>query len=169
VKYDLAFSIQLKRIGHCLVIDKKIWLAILSYELIITMGLRTYLKEKKNIAVSKCIHFQERFSSNFCHLQNKALSRFHCQKRKEQENLLETSKEVSPEDQVIGFVLQEDLTLEHKVAIAGELAKSEETFGRIQSLPEGVQIVKVIVRKGEIIEKVYLTPEGEMLSINSGL
>ena len=41
------------------------------------MGIRSYLKEKKNRALSKYNLLQERVSSKYQHLQVKAISKFH--------------------------------------------------------------------------------------------
>ncbi|WP_320668092.1 hypothetical protein [Prochlorococcus sp. MIT 1307] len=135
------------------------------------MGLRTYLKDKKKRALSKCIYLQEKVASRFHRLQDKAVSRLQSQKRHIPESLLSPIKEEESEQPSLDSILEDGLIFQahEKISIFSEAEVEERTvdekFTWSAQVPEGARVVKIVVMKGEILEKTYLTKEGERILV----
>ncbi len=119
------------------------------------MGLRTYLKKKKDKALSK-----------FNRLQDKVISKFDSWKKPEDGKethcfIDETEVKIEECTMNLGATVHQPLSIPK---MASEDSCSEPLEPKKQP-PNDSRVVTIIVKEGKIIEKVYSTPQGKRFSL----
>ena len=141
------------------------------------MELKTYLKDKKISAASKYSHLKLMVSSGFHSLQagaisklkrlkSKAASKFHLQKNQVQNIFHVQSKAIKAEDSPIGVALKDDQLLDGSGMIYERFVQPRafslnKNFDATNKIHKGARVVSIIVRQGEIVERVYSPLQGE--------
>ena len=137
------------------------------------MVVPTYLREKQNGALSKYHRIQNQFSSKYVLIKNQVVSKFHglsqnCPESIDQSTLdfvarydLLSDKRDEDENQKIKELMKpleiNSLNSEKK---ENPKDKIDWRRGRISG-----KIISIVVKEGLIIEKVFLTPQGNRISI----
>ncbi len=156
------------------------------------MGFRAYLKERKNLVKSKYHHLQKKILIKFSSLQTSVSSKFHSEEQKTgdifeasaSKDCLEEALKVTSPEIVSKQTLYEravepmkidsleksdaaqisDLSSELLVS-SPEKSESGQITDLSPEVPVGSMIAQLIVVSGNIVEKVFVTPRGERISV----
>ena len=129
------------------------------------MGFRAYIIETKHRAMSKYSYLQRKFLSKFSSLQDRTLFKSHNQGEKNKsdindnntpENLRQISMDPSPSEELKFLEGKDNKTLESQHVEGCEMPPK---------LPDGAQLTRIILIKGKIVEKEYLTTEGDQITL----
>ena len=137
------------------------------------MGLRRYLSTKKQKLVEKLkslkAKLKEPANRNNEYPSKEKISLSYFEKEKMKGNIAER-EEITEKDSKISPTTTTNLSLpkvsSKKVSIdASETTKGPEVSGQFNSVPDGSRVLRINLMGGKIIEKVYLTPDGEKVLI----
>ena len=119
------------------------------------MGLRTYLREKKNRALSKCIRLQDKVVSKFHQWKRtESKSEFHCFIDEAETGISKCTNDIETETTLRPGSYRDNCLMD-----------SQEEKPKGFSLPDSSRLVTIIVMNGKITEKIYLTREGKKISL----
>ena len=129
------------------------------------MSFRTYIIESKHKAISKYSYIQRRVTSKFFHLQERFFSRLHHEENNSQESSYTSINQSIEKDSSIDFLIGEEESLlennNKKTILINPIDEDE----KIKNLPEGSELVRIILVQGKIVEKEYLTNESQKITI----
>ena len=129
------------------------------------MGFRTYIIETQHKAISKYSYLRKKVASKFSGLQNRVLSQLHHEEKKSQGVINCKINASKSEEASREFLLDEELTCKDKEGSEGLLRIFNENQTIMNNSPEGSELIKIIIIKGQIVEKEYINIQGERISI----
>ena len=143
----------------------KTGVGIFGIEFLDAMGFRTYIIETQHRAISQYSHLRRKVFSKFIGLQNRVLSQLHHEGKKSHGVINAEINASRAEKSSMEFLLGEELTRKDKEESEELLRTSNENQVIMNKCPEGSQLIKIIIIKGKIVEKEYITIEGDRISM----
>ena len=143
----------------------KTGVGIFGIEFLDAMGFRTYIIETQHRAISKYSHLRRKVASKFIGLQDRVLSQLHHAGKKSHGVINAEINASRAEKSSMEFLLGEELTRKDKEESEELLRTSNENQVIMNKRPEGSQLIKIIIIKGKIVEKEYITIEGDRISM----
>ena len=143
----------------------KTGVGIFGVEFLDAMGFRTYIIETQHRVISKYSHLRRKVASKFIGLQDRVLSQLHHEGKKSHGVINAEINASRAEKSSMEFLLGEELTRKDKEESEELLRTSNENQVIMNKRPEGSQLIKIIIIKGKIVEKEYITVEGDRISI----
>ena len=143
----------------------KTGVGIFGIEFLDAMGFRTYIIETQHRAISKYSSLRRKVTSKFIGLQDRVLSQLHYEEKTSYGVINAESNASRSEKSSMEFLLGEELTRKDKEVSEELLRTSNENQVIMNKPPKGSKLIKIIIIKGKIIEKEYITVEGERILI----
>ena len=129
------------------------------------MDFRKYIIDSKHKAISKYSYMQRRITSKFLRLQERVFSRLHHEENNSQESSNNSINQSIEIDSSIDFLIVKEESLLGKNNKESILINPIDEDEKIKNLPEGSELVKIILVQGKIVEKEYVTNESQKITI----
>ena len=129
------------------------------------MSFRTYINQTRHRAISKCSYLQKKIASRFYLLQDRILSKFHHQEEHVKFIFYSNTNEVEQHENQSEANGEEKLRVEEENEKKGLIIEHDGKNDLNTQISNGSQVVKIIVIGGKIVEKEYLSLEGERTSL----
>ena len=128
------------------------------------MPVATYLKDKQKIIQSKYHHVTKHFESRYELIHETVVSRFHKETNKTERDRSNINDLIKNTREINKLQSKRKNLLFSKTSTNKENNFFEENIDWTRGRFSG-QTIQIIVRKGKIIEKIFLTPKGNKISV----
>ena len=129
------------------------------------MGFKTYIKETKHRAISKYSYLQKKVVAKLSLIQDSVFSKDNYPVGEKQAVVTSGTNTFSPEESPLEFCPpSEELTFKGKDDNEVALIASKSNYATTNYCTEGAQVIKIIIIEGKVVEKEYITIEGDIIA-----
>ena len=133
------------------------------------MPVATYLEKKQKNIQSKYHQVSKRFELKYESIHRKLTSRFHRESiETEFIHSIANNLKINSEESIIGkFDYRRFIPVSFRASTRQDGSFYYDIYDWIQGRFSG-QVIRIVVREGKIIEKIFLTPKGNRISVRMG-
>ena len=147
-------------------IDKQKGLGILRVELLVAMGFRTHINLTRHRAISKYSYLHRKVASKLSLIQYRVFSKLHyLGKKKEGVSNSEIHSSTVQKSPLEFFGSRKELTIKDKEVAEGVVTLHKKNPEITDNCLESGQVTKIKIIGGKIVEKEYITLDGEIVLI----